>query len=274
MERRRTIPKDQVNYGEAQDLPIWQVSRAATAAPTYFEPLEVTIEGEGDFLFQDGGFLLANNPSVVGKKEIRNLYGDRHLDIAVSVGTARKEVQGARMSGFGVIESLADAATNVVAAHQEMESTSREEHFEYFRFNAEGKHSLQTLMDEWKPKALKAKLTNTETGCKTLKNIRDAYANWYRDTPRITEEFQACARALVRKRRLRASQATRGRWEAYALGTFYKCNIRGCSLRRDLRRETFEKHLRKAHRVGENQLLEVISEQEKGWKYRGPPSPP
>jgi hypothetical protein len=43
-------------------LPLWQLVRASTAAPTYFPP-EVITCGEKDFIFVDGGVTMYNNPT-------------------------------------------------------------------------------------------------------------------------------------------------------------------------------------------------------------------
>jgi len=43
-------------------IPLWQLVRASTAAPTYFPPECVTV-GKKDFLFVDGGITCYNNPS-------------------------------------------------------------------------------------------------------------------------------------------------------------------------------------------------------------------
>jgi predicted acylesterase/phospholipase RssA len=44
------------------NLPLWQLVRASTAAPTYFPPEVVSI-GEQDFIFVDGGVTMYNNPA-------------------------------------------------------------------------------------------------------------------------------------------------------------------------------------------------------------------
>ena len=43
-------------------LPLWQLVRASTAAPTYFPPEVVTI-GQKEFIFVDGGITMYNNPA-------------------------------------------------------------------------------------------------------------------------------------------------------------------------------------------------------------------
>ncbi len=44
------------------NLPLWQLVRASTAAPTYFPP-EVVAVGEEEFVFVDGGVTMYNNPA-------------------------------------------------------------------------------------------------------------------------------------------------------------------------------------------------------------------
>jgi patatin-like phospholipase/acyl hydrolase len=44
------------------NLPLWQLIRASTAAPTYFPP-EVVRIGQNDFIFVDGGITTYNNPA-------------------------------------------------------------------------------------------------------------------------------------------------------------------------------------------------------------------
>ncbi|HOX27176.1 MAG TPA: patatin-like phospholipase family protein [Candidatus Krumholzibacteria bacterium] len=45
-------------------LPLWQIVRASTAAPTYFPPETVTI-GPNEFVFVDGGVTVYNNPAFL-----------------------------------------------------------------------------------------------------------------------------------------------------------------------------------------------------------------
>jgi uncharacterized protein len=48
------------------DLPLWQVVRASTAAPTYFAPETILLEGQKrPFVFVDGGLTPYNNPAFL-----------------------------------------------------------------------------------------------------------------------------------------------------------------------------------------------------------------
>jgi hypothetical protein len=74
------------------NLPLWQLIRASTAAPTYFPPETVRV-GDKDFIFVDGGITMYNNPSfqafLMATVEPYNLTwptGEEKL-LVVSVGT-------------------------------------------------------------------------------------------------------------------------------------------------------------------------------------------
>jgi patatin-like phospholipase/acyl hydrolase len=47
------------------DLPLWQLVRASTAAPTYFPPEAVDAGGSKPFLMVDGGVTMYNNPAFL-----------------------------------------------------------------------------------------------------------------------------------------------------------------------------------------------------------------
>lgn len=73
-------------------LPLWQLVRASTAAPTFFPPEEIAV-GEHRFVFVDGGVTMYNNPAfqlflMATLPEYRLAWpaGEREL-LLVSVGT-------------------------------------------------------------------------------------------------------------------------------------------------------------------------------------------
>jgi uncharacterized protein len=74
------------------NLPLWQLVRASTAAPTYFPP-EVVKVGEKEFIFVDGGITMYNNPAfqafLMATVEPFNLNWPAQEDslLLVSVGT-------------------------------------------------------------------------------------------------------------------------------------------------------------------------------------------
>ncbi len=60
-------PLAKYNAAERPDcnlrLPLWQLVRASTAAPTYFPPEVVGFGGKYEFIFVDGGVTMYNNPA-------------------------------------------------------------------------------------------------------------------------------------------------------------------------------------------------------------------
>ncbi len=74
------------------NLPLWQLVRASTAAPTYFPPELIDI-GAHSFLFEDGGVTMYNNPAfqlfLMATVEPYNLKWETGVDkmLLVSVGT-------------------------------------------------------------------------------------------------------------------------------------------------------------------------------------------
>ncbi len=77
------------------DLPLWQLVRASTAAPTYFPP-EVVQVGAKEFIFVDGGITMYNNPAfqvfLMATVEPYNLNWptgeDKLLVISIGTGTS------------------------------------------------------------------------------------------------------------------------------------------------------------------------------------------
>ena len=73
-------------------IPLWQLIRGSTAAPTYFPP-ELVKMGEHEFIFVDGGVTMYNNPAfqlfLMATVEAYNLgwpAGEKEL-LLVSIGT-------------------------------------------------------------------------------------------------------------------------------------------------------------------------------------------
>ena len=70
-------------------IPLWEVCRAATAAPAYFPAHLTTIDGQRRALI-DGG-VVANNPTACAIAEAVRLNGDERLDqlVVLSIGTGQ-----------------------------------------------------------------------------------------------------------------------------------------------------------------------------------------
>ena len=83
------------------DLPLWQLVRASTAAPTYFPPEAIDAGGPGPFLMVDGGVTMYNNPAflvfLMATVEPYNLSWpagkDKMLVVSIGTGTSPKANQ-------------------------------------------------------------------------------------------------------------------------------------------------------------------------------------
>jgi patatin-like phospholipase/acyl hydrolase len=89
-------PRATYNAPERPDsnarLPLWQLVRASTAAPTYFPPETIDV-GQHAFVFVDGGVTMYNNPAfqlflmaTLDPYQLRWQPGDRNM-LLVSIGT-------------------------------------------------------------------------------------------------------------------------------------------------------------------------------------------
>ena len=63
-----------------------EVARATSAAPTYFEPLQLTVGSEGDLAFIDGG-VHSNNPAMCAYVEAMKIHPEEKDFLVVSLGT-------------------------------------------------------------------------------------------------------------------------------------------------------------------------------------------
>jgi patatin-like phospholipase/acyl hydrolase len=83
------------------DLPLWQLVRASTAAPTYFPPEAIRAGGPHEFLMVDGGVTVYNNPAflifLMATVEPYNLCWptgkDEMLVVSIGTGTSPKANQ-------------------------------------------------------------------------------------------------------------------------------------------------------------------------------------
>ncbi|ENH67820.1 Calcium-independent phospholipase A2-gamma [Fusarium oxysporum f. sp. cubense race 1] len=220
------------NAGPAHTTAIWEVARATTAAPRYFESIK--IRGRK---FLDGG-MVANNPALIAIREIHNLHGLVPA-LFVSIGTGLKISADAQNNGLanganGDIRTLRRAATrddlrrkqflkkyieigkhwkNWMVDCEGMNGTNGwrghcraiglTEHL--YRLNVEG--DLHTIpLDDWRP---------SNTGEDTLKFIKAQ-----------TERYLA-----------------EPRWERFAVDVIYRCS--DCDTKKYDTRAKLREHLQK-----------------------------
>ena len=140
------------NPGQAHDIPIWQVARATSAAPTYFKP--VVIDG---LEYIDGGFG-ANNPCAEIYDEVKRMNNnyEKCVHIILSVGTGKNK-KLSRFQGHGIerywnyLNFARKWATDAEKTHDQMLRDKRNSAFKfhYYRLNVEEGLGLMKL-DEWR----------------------------------------------------------------------------------------------------------------------------
>ncbi len=105
------------------NLPLWQLVRASTAAPTYFPPEVVTV-GKKEFVFVDGGITMYNNPSfqaflmaTVPPYKMGWATGeDRLLLISIGTGTSPEANENLRPSEMNLIYNAASLPSALMFA--------------------------------------------------------------------------------------------------------------------------------------------------------------
>jgi hypothetical protein len=258
------------NPGQASTLHIWQVARAATAAPLYFAPFVIFPDGDKpqpkDFLVPPGQpvtfigacFGDSTNPSKEAFYEVTTLK--ETIGTFVSIGTGT----GGRSNKFSAsLISRLSAGIKIVGdhetAHLDTQSLSQEHGFGYFQLNEYG--GLTDLgFDEWEPRT---------SGRQTRQKILLAFQKWSIN-PTVLDMLRRCAHELVRRRRLRARDASR--WERFALKAFFDCtedNCRQPGNKRWYNRNDFQRHLVEDHKMKEGpDLQKIINKYREIWRYK------
>lgn len=115
------------------NLPLWQLVRASTAAPTFFPPEKITL-GEKDkypFVFVDGGITMYNNPSfqtflmsTLGSYNLNWETGaDKMLIVSLGTGTcpeANEDLSPGDMNLLYNAKSLPSALMNAALNEQDI----------------------------------------------------------------------------------------------------------------------------------------------------------
>lgn len=257
------------NPGLACSSYIWQVARATSAAPRYFEAHE-----EDDDIYLDGG-MGHNNPSDIAYYEVINMH-KHYPNIYISIGTGdkaetlvvrRKDQLGelrrhSRKQFIKKYLEIGNAAkkiltdTETVAARVKL-ITSRLG-TDHVRFNVpndirKGTAATclgQVPLDEWLPtKPKKQKVGETlQPGQITIQKIENMTREYLNYT-RVQEQLEDYAKKLVLIRRRRAKT---DRWEKYATNVCYDCGESEGKCRGELRgpphRKTFRAHVMEHHK--------------------------
>ena len=229
-----------------QSLEIWQVARAAIAAPFCFEPMTL-----GDEVYYDASAFFQNPTRYVLDEVRREAQGRPDaVDILLSIGAGNNgDGKGVARRGNNAWKLQRIPVSDPV--HENLALETQCQLFDYYRLNVDDRLPTGNS-DEWK---LKSKNTNTH------EQIVDA-CNKYLEAQPVQEQLQKVAKRLVSIRSLRAGTM---RWERFATGVIYRCPIRGCpgSSSRFEDRGDLMDHLRNMHdspppNVADNQAIQAL----------------
>ncbi|KAI3317965.1 FabD/lysophospholipase-like protein [Xylariaceae sp. AK1471] len=237
--------------------------QASTRVPTrngtnFFTRVEQHLpEGEYSYEFIDAGFSSANNPCNELYREIQHHHGE-NTPVLVSIGTARPVEELNGESTRATIKRAFSVLGNPEEVHEGMEADKDNGKYCYYRLNDE--EGIDIEMDEWKPRKI---------GHDTMAKMTNEFHNWLQKDG-VEDKFRECARHLVRLRRVRM---TTPRWERFALGQYFVCQVQHCPKDRDnkwLDREDFENHLRREHKEEdyEGNLARALETCQRIWRYR------
>ncbi|KAL5013924.1 hypothetical protein ScPMuIL_008194 [Solemya velum] len=127
----------------------WEVIRASSAAPGYYEEFRL-----GDMIHQDGG-LLTNNPTALAIHECKLLWPEESIQSVISLGTGRYEPNlefyPNKSSLKDKVNKIVDSATDTEAVHITLQDTLPPS--VYFRFNPY--LSEEFMLDEIRPDKVK-----------------------------------------------------------------------------------------------------------------------
>jgi predicted acylesterase/phospholipase RssA len=95
----------------SSDCEVWQAARATSAAPTFFEPMDI-----GGQRYWDGG-CMQNNPVKVAMEEADNIWPGRQVGCIVSIGCGRTPVGQLDDSFMGKIGKVRAQITATEPSH-------------------------------------------------------------------------------------------------------------------------------------------------------------
>ncbi len=201
-----------INPGQAANIPIWQVARATTAAPSYFRPMVIN-----DYVYLDGGFgAEANNPTHHAFNEVAQMHGAEPKNIALTVSIGTGVPSKVRPLGKGFlgdymawIKYSVAATTQSENTHRTMKESSECHGYPYERFNPEERLGDIDL-GEWRTKTLKDPPRKVNLTLATIKEITEAYLK----DPDVQRRIRNVAAQLVETRRLRSQDSNK--WSAAA----------------------------------------------------------
>ena len=229
------------NPGHGANYPIWQVARATSAAPSYFESVHLEEDNE-QYELIDGGFG-ANNPTEEAYGSVQQLHNNntKAVSVLVSIGTGKnlERVKSSRAGYRKYLEYINAAAKWAADSEKTHETVTRmtNGNAAYFRLSVE--HGIGKMkLDAWKG----------VKGCETLELIRTKTAE-YLSSPAVQRQIANSAQHLVQVRQQRSSAEDLDRWERFCHGVEYACYYDDCGEGQRFNRQDFRRHLEDDHHI-------------------------
>jgi hypothetical protein len=265
-DHRSAHPPDPVerNPGAAHSIPMGDVARATSAAPTYFDNIIIHSRK-----FGDGGFG-TNNPAFELMREVGQMHRNDNtvIEVLLSIGTGQPQpistiAKTTTMELYTYIRAAKKLATNSQMVHENMLGEKSNHNLPYHRLNVPAREGLGEMkLDEWKKRGGIKRRPEART---TLAKIRKA-TEAYLGCDEVIQEMTGIAETLVKRRRARSDTPL---WGMVSTGLQYCCTYPKCSKGMKLRNcpDNLRKHLIMKHDLGDE--TEEETRRLEGWIEAG-----
>ncbi len=88
---------------DERDVEMWKAARATSAAPTYFEPVKISVGDDGDYYSLIDGGVYSNNPAMCAYVEAKTLWpGDDIYVVSLGTGELIRQIAHEEATGWGL----------------------------------------------------------------------------------------------------------------------------------------------------------------------------
>ena len=237
----------------SDDHEIWQVARATSAVPFYFDPMR--LEEEGEMLTYTSGSFHTKNPSEEAYRSVKqaNHNVPHTVKVFVSIGTG-ESLESEFTPGIPnkVVKFARLSASLQASSYKIYEQTVRlatENYAEYFRLNVQPGLSIRAFDVSMRKK-----------GDETLELIRTKAAEYLR-LPDVKSDITKIAKQLVDIRRQRSTwEPDLDRWERFCHGVEYACPVSTCKddASKYKTRRSLRDHLKATHSIEPDELESLL----------------
>ena len=191
----QTSERDPLFSKPTRNYHIWEVARATSAAPGYFDPMVI---GRSSYI--DGGFG-NNNPSLHAFREVQVVREAKSprtqlsRPLIVSIGSGSRSIDST-ISSFSKLKHIMLVARSLISdtqpVHASMVTLGKHQEVEYFRFEVDA-GLAHVLIDSWE-----VKKRNGKKVWSTVEHITEATETYLRQQT-VVDQLRRCARLLVQK---------------------------------------------------------------------------